>query len=189
MRDLDEALARLARRDQLQKRHGSGAQDPPRTAADEVAEALRPIVERHPGLTAVVRLDEGDVGTELRIASEAGSVRVMITEISEGSEPFEAAFESPSFETTAFETTAFEATAFENVPLESAPLDSAAPPAPRVLVGEFSITEDRTPTDAPVPAGPPEWPPRAQAAPGSPEARLAELIRRDPSLLETPRDR
>src|SRR5690606_3925082 len=76
MRDLDEALARLARRDKLQKRHTSGESDRLQNAVDDVTDTLRRLVERHRGLSVVARIEADDASTEIRVARDGGMVRV-----------------------------------------------------------------------------------------------------------------
>ncbi|MFV2084308.1 hypothetical protein [Micromonospora sp. LOL_021] len=131
--DLDDALARLARRDQLQKRVSQG-NDRTASAAHEIAAAVRQVVERHPGLTATVHLTHGGQAVQLTVGNRDGRVQVTV----DGGTP----------------------AAGPNPP-------SGDPAAPGV----------------PTAGRPPEWPPRGQPAQDGPAARLAELIRRDPSLL------
>jgi len=137
--DLDDALARLARRDQLLRRTGPGAHQAT-AAVNEIAAAVRHVVQRHPGLSATVRLEGVGPATEVRVGRHAGLVRVVVILDQHA-----------------------DGTGQDN--------DHAATP------GDVP--------DAPgaPPPGPPEWPPRADAESGSPAARLAELIRQDPSLL------
>ncbi|MEV1285585.1 hypothetical protein [Micromonospora sp. NPDC049679] len=251
MRDLDDALARLARRDQLQKRNSNGHHDEPRPAVDEVAEALRQVIERHPGLSAVVRLDGVGASTEIRVSREAGTVRVTTTDLESTPSPTSAPpldpsplaaspLDSPLLRSSPLDPHPLDASPGDPSPHEAEPLDpqpldgfamtgSPLPPRPRRAdrLSAYPVpsrpldsepfpadatfpTSDAGPADtvSPIdtafpahaaadpidrqpalpPAAPPEWPLRAEAAPGSPEARLAELVRRDPSLLEHPRE-
>jgi hypothetical protein len=149
--DLDETLARLARRDEALRRRAAAAGEGPRqedSAApapagrgehgayrlpggtgpeqrdpvEEVAEAVRRVVAEHPGLAVSLRVEQGGQAYPLRVAWSG----------------------------------------------------------PEVTVGPL-----------PAPAPPPAWPMPAKTGPapgqdgvGDPAARLAELIRRDPSVLD-----
>ncbi|WP_262283164.1 hypothetical protein [Micromonospora sp. MA102] len=149
--DLDETLARLARREEAQRRrtplpgeadeeaehdrpvdgragHGAyrlrgGDRPERRDPVEEVAEAVRRVVAEHPGLAVVVRVELGGQAYPLRVAWSG----------------------------------------------------------PEVTVGAASA-----------PAPPPAWPMSVKTVPApghdglvtDPAARLAEMIRRDPSLLE-----
>ncbi|MFE9954814.1 hypothetical protein [Micromonospora sp. NPDC005299] len=149
--DLDETLARLARREEALRRraplpgehdeeaerdgpvdgragHGAyrlrgGDRPQRRDPVEEVAEAVRRVVAEHPGLAVVVRVELGGQAYPLRVAWSG----------------------------------------------------------PEVTVG-----------GAPAPTPPPAWPMSVKTVPApgqdgmvtDPAARLAEMIRRDPSLLE-----
>jgi hypothetical protein len=146
--DLDETLARLARRDEALRRRGAatgeeprrhdagarpgehGTDRPrgvtrpePRDPVQEVAEAVRRVVAEHPGLAVTLRVEQGGQAYPLRVTWSG----------------------------------------------------------PEVTVGPV-----------PPPAPPPAWPMSVKTVPASgqdgvnadPAARLAELIRRDPSLLD-----
>ncbi|NES16741.1 MULTISPECIES: hypothetical protein [Micromonospora] len=151
--DLDETLARLARRDEALRRratvpgeepeheddaepatsvgrdgHGAyrlrgGTRPELRDPVEEIAEAVRRVVAEHPGLAVTLRVEHGGHTYPLRVSWSG----------------------------------------------------------PAVTVGP-----------APAPAPPPAWPMSVKTVPapgqdgmaGDPAARLAELIRRDPSLLE-----
>ncbi|WP_433283590.1 hypothetical protein [Micromonospora sp. CA-244673] len=149
--DLDETLARLARRDEALRRraplpgepaeeaardgsaderagHGAyrlrgGDRPERRDPVEEVAEAVRRVVAEHPGLAVVVRVELGGQAYPLRVAWSGPEVTV----------------------------------------------GAAAAPAP-----------------------PPAWPMSVKTVPApgqdgmvaDPAARLAEMIRRDPSLLD-----
>lgn len=165
--DLDDALARLARRDQLHKRVNQGT-DRATSAAEELAAAVRQVVERHPGLAAVVRLTDGDQSVDLSVSHHGGRVEVRI----------------------AGPTTAGPATAGPATPANRRTGDGprhghnerrdTGTGAPTVITGTFS---EPPAVGVPTAGGPPDWPPRAEPPAGSPAARLAELIRQDPSLL------
>jgi hypothetical protein len=144
---LDDALERLARRDQLRKRvaptsvsssddddSGIGSSG----AIGEVVEAVRRIVERHPGLSVTVYGEEGEVSAEIRIARRDGVVEATVV-AAEG------------------------------------PVSATAP----------------VPAQPPALPGPPAWPLATDGTPSAAgaAARLAELIRQDPSLLGGPEER
>ncbi|MFE9693089.1 hypothetical protein [Micromonospora sp. NPDC005806] len=145
--DLDETLARLARREEAQRRRGPapgeeadetgpvtregygayrlrGAPGPERrNPLEEVAEAVRQVVAEHPGLAVNLQVEHGGQAYPLRVSWSGPEVTV---------------------------------------------------------------------TPAPDPTPPPAWPMSAKTVPApgqdamvpDPAARLAEMIRRDPSLLE-----
>ncbi|MGW5671836.1 hypothetical protein [Micromonospora sp. NPDC003776] len=151
--DLDQTLARLARREEALRRratapgeepdraedgepagrdgrdgHGAyrlrgGSRPEPRDPVEEIAEAVRRVVAEHPGLAVTLRVEQGGHAYPLRVSWSG----------------------------------------------------------PEVTVGP-----------APAPAPPPAWPMSVKTVPApgqdgmtvDPAARLAELIRRDPSLLE-----
>jgi hypothetical protein len=154
---LDDALERLARRDQLRKRvapsdgpsgdngsHGAnGAHGDNGShggigssgAIGEVVEAVRRIVERHPELSVTVYGEEGEVSAEIRIARREGVVEATVV----------------------------------------------------AAEGPISATAS-VPGPPPALPGPPAWPLPTDSNPGA-AARLAELIRQDPSLLTGPEER
>lgn len=160
--DLDDALARLARRDQLNKRVNQGA-DRTTSAAEELAAAVRQVVERHPGLAAVVRLTDGDQSVDMSVSHHGGRVEVHIA--------------GP---TTAGPTTATNRRPGDGPRHGHNERRDAGTSAPTVITGTFS---EPPAAGVPTAGGPPDWPPRAEPPAGSPAARLAELIRQDPSLL------
>jgi hypothetical protein len=75
--ELDDALARLARREELQRRRaGGGAAS--EAALDEVAEALRHVVAQHPGLAVTATVtDAAGSSTTMRVAWSHGSAAVV----------------------------------------------------------------------------------------------------------------
>ncbi|MCW3813012.1 hypothetical protein ONA91_00880 [Micromonospora sp. DR5-3] len=150
--DLDETLARLARREEALRRReaGDGAdrdEAPPTVArrdghgayrlrggtgpdqvhpVEEVAEAVRRVVAEHPGLAVTLRVEHGGQAYPLRVAWTGREVTV-------GPVP-------------------------------------ASPPAPPA----WPVPVTPVPSPGPDREGP------------DPAARLAEMVRRDPSLLEDP---
>ncbi|HEY8533739.1 MAG TPA: hypothetical protein VIL44_07705 [Micromonospora sp.] len=246
MRDLDEALARLARRDKLQKRYASGECDRARNAVDDVIETLRRLVERHHNLSVVARLDTDDASTEIRVEREAGTIRVDRKEVLSGAvlppvnqrrstadDPlfgpppsFDALGESETYlsgrsdDADLTADMAYSPTDVDTDPAprseptvidipinlsDSSPLLDDGPVAGQPFGGQTSIPDaydagssfvhgDRPfLADSFSPSfpssSPPEWPPRTEATRNSAEARLLDLIRRDPSLLEGTSDR
>lgn len=139
--ELDEALARMARREEVLRRLTAPAPDDGQTVAPsgvdpaaEVAEAVRLVVAAHPGLSVTLSVDDGSSVRGVRVAWTADTV---------------------------------------------------------------TVTADGPPGGTPAPTGdaPPSWPLPAQPGPAwtvdtdglsdDPDARLAELIRRNPTLLES----
>ncbi|WP_326555266.1 hypothetical protein [Micromonospora sp. NBC_01813] len=155
--DLDDALARLARRDQLNKRVSQG-NDRTASAAQEIAAAVRQVVERHPGLTASVRLVDGGQAVDFTVAHHGGRVQVTV--------------DGP--------------TATGQPPATGRPpngtRDVHGHPGGGAPASTGGFGESPT-SGVPTAGGPPDWPPRSEFTPGSPAARLAEMIRQDPSLL------
>lgn len=154
---LDDALDRLARRDELRKRALSSSDGPAAflpangsvsssssssssTSSDglaEVVEVVRRVVERHPDLAVTVYGQQGRTSAEVRIGHQDGLVRVVVV--------------------------------------------AAEGPASSLEVpGSLDVPR-------PAPSPPPAWPLSADGGPGA-AARLAELIRQDPSLLAGPDD-
>jgi hypothetical protein len=125
--ELDDALARMARREQLQRRVAEQAAGGP---VDEVVEAVRRVVAQHPALAVRLWVEDGSVPSLVRVAWSEGAVTVTPETI-------------------------------------AAPADSGATPSWPMSV--------RT-----VPA----WAAAADGLTDAPAARLAEMIRRDPSLLD-----
>lgn len=130
--DLEETLARLARREEAMRRRAihpddeaGGAEPRPddRAAVEEVAEAVRRVVAAHPGMVVSLRVEHGGQAYLLRVSWAGPDVTV------------------------------------------GAP-DAAGPPP----VWPMSVKT--------VPA------PGQEGPSPDPAARLAEMIRRDPSLLE-----
>lgn len=140
--DLDDALARLARRDQLHKRVSQSG-DRTTSAAQDIVAAVRQVVERHPGLTASVRLSDGGQTVDVTVENNGGRVQVTV--------------------------------------------DGPTQPGQQPASDRRTVGGSGQPGTAafgvPTAGGPPDWPPRSELTPGSPAARLAELIRQDPSLL------
>ncbi|MEV4755631.1 hypothetical protein AB0J86_11045 [Micromonospora sp. NPDC049559] len=135
MRELDDALAKMARREELERRLSEQAAEG-QNGTEEVIEAIRRVVAQHPALAVRVWVQEGPAATEGRIIWSGGTVSSSVQA-----------------------------------------LDTSGP-------GE--------PVPAPAPA--PGWPAPAPAYPsgavpgtGDAASRLAEMIRRDPSLLDTDR--
>lgn len=130
--DLDETLARLARREQAMRRRATGAGDEAggeeprpddRDPVEEVAEAVRRVVAEHPGMAVTLRVEHDGQAYPLRVSWTGRDVTV-------GAEA-------------------------EVTPPPVWPMSVKTVPAP----GQEGLNPD-------------------------PAARLAELIRRDPSLLE-----
>ncbi|MEV0728797.1 MULTISPECIES: hypothetical protein [Polymorphospora] len=145
--ELDDALARLARRDELKRRLAAEAPPAPEppppagpTPADEVTAAVREVVSRHPDMAVTLSVHTGASAALLRVQWTAGEVTVTV---------------GPA-------TTDVRAPAATHAPGAA----TAAPPA------------------WPAGTGQPWTGPADSAATGRSAARLAELIRSDPSLLD-----
>ncbi|MDG4767538.1 hypothetical protein O7632_26110 [Solwaraspora sp. WMMD406] len=162
--DLDDALARLARRDQLQRRVNQG-NDRTSSAAQEIAAVVRQVVERHPGLLATVRLENGGQAVELRIANQDGHIQLTVTgPAGPGALP----------------------SATRHVTTDGSAIGHGVPNGSGAIghgVAGHGVADGGAALGMPTAGGPPEWPPRTENTPDSPAARLAELIRQDPSLL------
>ncbi|MDG4833710.1 hypothetical protein O7627_31015 [Solwaraspora sp. WMMD1047] len=146
--ELDDTLARLARREEAQRRRAEQLAAETRSPTDEVTEAVQRVVARHPDITVTVLVARGqDTATRHITWSEGQVVAIPVAG-----------------------------------PVSTAAIDPAA----------------NAPTH---PAGPPDvpsWPMSVKTVPAwaassdgladDPAARLADLIRRDPSLLGSPDD-
>jgi hypothetical protein len=135
--ELDDALARMARREELLRRRsaqpteGSRAPaDGTRSPAGEVAEAVRRVVAHHPGLTVSLTVDNGTARAAIRVGWSEGMVSI--------------------------------APATEPAAPVSAPAPPAWPLAVKTVPPWAAVTDEQSAASA---------------------ARLAELIRRDPTLL------
>lgn len=72
--ELDDALARLARREELQRRRSGEAH--PDVVLDEVADALRQVVAQHPGVAVTATVHLGATNSTVRVAWSDGSATV-----------------------------------------------------------------------------------------------------------------
>ncbi|MBM7491228.1 hypothetical protein JOD64_002450 [Micromonospora luteifusca] len=206
--DLDETLARLARREEALRRRaddrdetaspqgppGLGGSDarnagPGRYGArhagapasgdvagwgpvEEVADAVRQVVGAHPGLTVTVHVEHAGRTYPLRVSWNGPDVTV-------GPAPSAAPAPAPA----------------PAVPNPAAPNPAAPnPAAPNPAAPAPAAPDPAAPAPAAAAEPPPAWPLSGRTmpawAPGpdgltpDPAARLAELIRRDPSLLD-----
>jgi hypothetical protein len=73
--ELDDALARLARREELQRRRAEAAA--PDAVLDEVADALRRVVAQHPGLAVTATVTDAGGSSTVRVAWSEGSAAVV----------------------------------------------------------------------------------------------------------------
>ena len=247
MRDLDEALARLARRDELQKRHTSGESDRLQNAVDDVTEHAARLVERHRGLS-VVAIEADDASTEIRVARDGGMVRVdRRTPLRPGAPAGQppsfrggrsavrsSPLTEPRFTDTRFDDAGYDDPRYDDARFDGLssdryddarqddsreptvidlPLTHLSDSGPLFADGPIAGTPfaGRTPTSGAYgmsdqspygdgsfvtnrsggfpSSGPPEWPLRTEAAVNHRNTRLADLIRRDPTLLEGTSDR
>jgi hypothetical protein len=74
--ELDDALARLARREELQRRR-AGAAATLDAVLDEVADALRRIVAQHPGLAITATVTDASGSNTVRVGWSEGSANVV----------------------------------------------------------------------------------------------------------------
>lgn len=144
--ELDDTLARMARREELQRRRAAAG----RGGVDELIEAVQRVVARHPGLGVTMSVAQGGTTSVVRVEWAGGSIAV-------------APAVAPA--------------------VEASIVPAAVDPPPA------------RPDTAPA-AGPRDaWPMSGKTVPGwaadgaamDPAARLAELIRRDPSVLDANR--
>lgn len=141
--ELDDTLARMARREELQRRRASAG----RSTVDEVIEAVQRVVARHPGLSVTMSVAEGGTTSVVRVEWAGGNIAV-------------APAVAPAVEASI-------------VPAVEPPVRGSATTAsaPR---GGWPMSGKTVP----------EWAAAADGLSPDPAARLAELIRRDPSLLD-----
>jgi hypothetical protein len=165
--ELDDALARMARMQEVQRRRsaesvGDGrAANPNRSPVDELVDAVRWVVAQHRSLGVTFWAEDGGSTTAVRVEWADGTVSVTYGEDATGSP------QPPTVPTVPLEVVA------------DAPVTPAAPVAP------VAVTAPSGP--------PPAWPMAVRTPPAwaaAPEsntnesaARLAALIREDPSLL------
>lgn len=74
--ELDDALARLARREELQRRR-AGAAAAPDDVLDEIADALRRVVALHPGLSVTAAVTDARGSSTVRVGWLDGSAAVV----------------------------------------------------------------------------------------------------------------
>lgn len=143
---LDDTLARMARREELQRRRAAAG----RTSVDELIEAVQRVVARHPGLGVTMSVAEGDTTSVVRVEWAGGSIAV-----------------APAVAPT----------------VEASIVPAVEPP------GADGGGQDTSPRATWPLSGKtvPGWAAAADGLAADPAARLAELIRRDPSLLNTDR--
>jgi hypothetical protein len=144
MRGLEDALARIARRDELLERTSSGrhrveaptpapttASSPLSPVVEEVAEALRAVVRRNPGVFATVVVQEADTAWSVWIGEWDGTLRTRVTRL-ESDLPAETAATPETAETA--ETAATAETAETTIDIRGAapapePAPARVPPA------------------------------------------------------------
>ncbi|GIJ55338.1 hypothetical protein [Virgisporangium aurantiacum] len=80
MRGLEDALARIARRDELRERSTvTRRSDSVSPVVDEVADALRAVVERNPGVFATVVVQEAETAWSVWIGEWDGTLHTRVT--------------------------------------------------------------------------------------------------------------
>jgi hypothetical protein len=200
MRALEDALARIARRDELRERangsrggaHRVDDPSPDQSATpsvspvvDEVAEALQAVVRRNPGVFATVVVQEADTAWSVWIGEWDGTLRTRVTRLDP--DPPAAGAAPHAVEAVAIPEPAPEP-ASEYVP------EPVVPPAP--VPGPRQPAHDRNESYAPLraanahtPADPGTYqtaapPLRAVTGPAMNDrvaGRIAELLRREAS--------
>ncbi|HEX7746295.1 MAG TPA: hypothetical protein VF462_13660 [Micromonosporaceae bacterium] len=91
--ELDDALARLARREELQRRRSGEAH--PDVVLDEVADALRQVVAQHPGLAVTATVHLGATSSTVRVAWSDGSATVTAAADVAGGDPGAGVLDEP----------------------------------------------------------------------------------------------
>lgn len=145
--ELDDALNRMARMEELQRRRAAEAAPDDRSPVDEVIEAVRRVVAQHPTLRVALWAEDGAAGAGVRVEWSDGGLVVQPNDESDGPPPVAA------------------------LPIAALPSAGGPPeswPVPVPTVTSWS--------------GTPESDTKESAA------RLAELIRQDPSLLHAAND-
>ncbi|MFC7549733.1 hypothetical protein [Plantactinospora sp. GCM10030261] len=170
--ELDDALARMARMERLQRRRAAEAPDNQRSGLDDLVEAVRRVVAQHPGVRVTLWAEDGVQGAGVRVEWSGGEVVV-----SADDQPLP----MPS------------AGAPPDLPPDAAPPDLPSPDAPTDLpsAGTPPGQPNASTTYRSLPVPPPSvWVPAPASEQDTNEsaARLAELIRRDPDLLRAPDD-
>lgn len=92
--ELDDALARLARREELQRRR-SGDAHTADVVLDEVADALRQVVAQHPGVAVTATVHLGATDSTVRVAWSDGSTTVTATGDAAGGGPGGGMYDEP----------------------------------------------------------------------------------------------
>lgn len=209
MRALEDALARIARRDELRERTGSGRGgahrvDGPAAAdgavtpsvspvVDEVTEALQSVVSRNPGVFATVVVQEAETAWSVWIGEWDGTLRTRVTRLDSGPPAVPAsASRHPVEVTPATQATPVTAapTAAEPTPVVPA---AATPPAqipvgPTLVPAPALVPAQRRPVPdhpasyqpaAPVGTVAPTRPMNGPAMNDRVAGRIAELLRRE----------
>jgi hypothetical protein len=77
---LDDALARMARREQLRRR-AEGGGELARSPVEDLAETLRHLVARHESLSVAVIAQDAGVTWQVRAARTGGEVRISVARV------------------------------------------------------------------------------------------------------------
>jgi hypothetical protein len=150
--ELDDTLARLARREEAQRRRAEQVAAETRSPTDEVTEAVQRVVARHPDITVTILVARGqDTATRHITWSEGQVVAIPVAG------PVSAtAIDPPT-----------------NAPTRPGPAPTGPPDVPSWPMSVKTV---------------PSWASASDGLAEDPAARLADLIRRDPSLLGSPDD-
>jgi hypothetical protein len=209
MRGLEESLARMARRDDLRERSGSGRGGAHRVerptpagpsvspVVDEVAEALQAVVLRNPGVFATVVVQEADTAWSVWIGEWDGTLRTRVTQLEPDPPAVTAAGAKHPVDTVAAPTEDGDTVAFavpEPLPPPAALPVSVADPAPAPAAAPVPVaapppvpvpaavsTPTAVPTPAPAPAAVPVAPPLPVRVPASRRPPVAESAAGYPS--------
>jgi hypothetical protein len=201
---LDDALARMARWEELRRRTedsqtGSGA------AVEDLVETVRRVVERRPGLAVTVTVEYGENTASLRVEHQDGQVGVTVSQVEPAGDLRSRPLSRPANGGVPLATNGGHSPAYPARLGGDPPFDHGQATYPAHFDASQPGESDQTLPlmgDGPVhlprhdqAARPvtPSWPPdpNTTASPtlhptGSPTAaRLADLLRQDPSLLNS----
>nr|MDT0660237.1 hypothetical protein [Micromonospora sp. DSM 115978] len=173
MRELDDALARLARRQEALRRRTEQSTGEDRSAAEEVTEAVQRVVARHPDITVTVLIARGREAATMHIAWSEG--KVVAIPVAGPSSPAIGPGTSAGTTGTATGT---------NGPATG----TNGPATGTAHNGTGAATTGSAPSWPMSVKTVPSWAAASDGLTEDPAARLADLIRRDPSLLGDPED-
>jgi hypothetical protein len=198
---LDDALARMARWEELRRRAedsqtGSGA------AVEDLVETVRRVVERRPGLAVTVTVEYGESTASLRVEHQDGQVGVTVSQVEPVGDLRSRPLSRPANDGVPLSTAGGRSPAYPARLGGDPPFDNGQDTYPAHFDARQPGESDQT---LPLGDGPAHFPRHDQAArPATPvwppdpnttanptlrpsgnptAARLADLLRQDPSLL------